>query len=192
MAMNVIRVVFGLSLVLFAWGGSGVEAADSPSARTVDSQASEAQANVCRLSADPNAWGPGGNAGWAREWLLGQCALAHAAVITYINLASECRSQQQTTCGKQDLLGACGPVSVALLAANCTNCQPACIVANARCESGVCSNTGKPCDNPEQCTFSKPVGGVCPKGSTLVENWAGYYALKSGGLKAPMTYCAWN
>lgn len=146
----------------------------------------------CHLSADTQAWGPGGNGGWAREWLLGQCALAYSGVITYVDLESECRLQDQASCGKQDLLGACGPATVTLRAADCRECQPACVAPDAKCDSGVCSNTGKPCDNPEQCSFSKPVDGACAAGSTLVRDWAGYYALESGGGTAPMTYCAWN
>ena len=72
--------------------------------------------------------------------------------------------------------------------------NPACIALGATCVKGRCSNTGNPCDNPENCTFSKPINGACASGTTLVDDWAQYYALQKGGnpAVAPLTYWAWN
>lgn len=187
MAKDVVGIAFVVGLVI-----SGC--AKAPREEAVPAPAPEAQAAACRLSDNTVAWGVDGNSGLARQWLLGQCALAHEGVITYVEPAPTCRDQQdQAACETADLLGSCGGVQVALVAAECRNCQPACITADAKCEPpGTCSNTGERCDNDEQCSFSAPVDGACQEGSTLAQDWAGYYALMGGSGPAPMTYCTWG
>ncbi len=157
--------------------------------------AGKTPAGTCSLSHNVEAWGPDGNAGWAREWLLGQCDLAKSDVITYVGLASDCALRTDSaSCRASNLLGACGGTQVTLRAGDCRNCSPACITPGATCVRGHCTNTGNPCDNPENCTFSKPIKGACAAGTTLVNDWAQYYALQKGGnpAGAPLTYCAWN
>ena len=155
-------------------------------------------AEKCALSPNPNAWGPVGQSGWARQWLLGQCDLANANVITYVNLPADCKQRNtQATCVGSDLLGACGPAQVTLRPEDCRNCQPACVIAGPTCKLGRCSNNGQPCANEQNCTFSKPVNGACAQG-TLVNNWTEYYiwSATQAGLpppgSAPLTYCAWR
>jgi hypothetical protein len=151
-------------------------------------------AGTCSFSENIEAWGVGGSAGWAREWLVGQCDLADSSVITYVGLVGNCAPRTDpASCRATNLLGACGGTQVTLIAEECRNCSPACITLGATCVKGHCSNTGKPCANPENCTFSKPINGACASGATLVKDWAQYYALQSSSTAgAPLTYCAWK
>ncbi len=190
--MKRITLIVLLATVLASCGGNGNDNQATGSEGAADSPTPAPPAGICTLSNDPQAWGVDGNGGWARQWVLGQCALANSSVITFIDLASDCRSQQQASCEELDILAACGPATVALQAADCIHCQTACVASGAECKAGVCSNTGQPCDNNQQCSFSRPVDGSCSDGSTLVEDWAQYYALQGGTGEAPMTYCAWN
>lgn len=164
-----------------------VEAADE----TADAPA-DADAGRCVLSDDPDAWGTDGNSGWARQYLLGECALTDQGVITYIELAEDCALRtDEASCVTTDLLGACGGTQVALVPAECRDCLPACVDSAATCDRGRCSNRDQQCDNDQQCSFSRAEGGTCSTGSSLVETWADYYTLMGGTGAAPQTYCSW-
>lgn len=186
-----------LCLTVLGLTACASEPTDEPPAKieveaVEETSTADASTERCVLSDDPDAWGALGEGGWARQYLLGECALAEQDVITYIELAGDCALRtDEASCLATDLLGSCGGTEVALVAAECRDCRPACVAPSATCDRGRCSNKDQGCNNDEQCSFSRADGGSCPEGSSLVETWADYYTLMGGTGTAPETYCSW-
>lgn len=189
-----------------ASGNDGV-ADDTTEAGAGDDDATDKK-RACILEDNPEAWGAGGNAGWAREWLYAQCAVAvEGSVITFINQPGTCSLQPtEGHCTDIQLLGACGLTGVSLT--SCSHCQTLCADSAATCKPTgsdgrryCSSDPEKPCDNPEQCkyTVAPSSGEPCSTGSIRIASWADFYDYKSGSTPekpvhaaAPKTYCAWS